>query len=73
MPRMNGHELADALRERDRSLRVLLLAETSYARAARRTAAQKELRFLCRPFTIATLGAAVRAELDRGRTMSASG
>ncbi len=72
MPRMNGHDLAEALRARDQGLRVLLLAESSYARSARRTAAQRELRFLCRPFTIGTLGAAVREELDRKRAMSAS-
>jgi CheY-like chemotaxis protein len=72
MPRMNGHDLAEALRARNQGLRVLLLAEPSYARSARRTAAQRELRFLCRPFTIVTLGAAVREELDRRRTMSAS-
>jgi CheY-like chemotaxis protein len=73
MPRMNGHELAEKLRGRDPRVRVLLLAEPGYARSARRTAAQRELRFLCRPFTMASLGAAVRVELDRARTMSASG
>ena len=72
MPRMNGPDLAEALRGRDQGLRVLLLAEPSYARSARRTAAQRELRFVCRPFTIASLGAAVREELDRRRAMSAS-
>jgi DNA-binding response OmpR family regulator len=72
MPRMNGHDLAGELRARDRGLRVLLLAEPSYARSARRTAAQQGLGFLCRPFTIGTLAAAVREELDRVRTMSAS-
>jgi CheY-like chemotaxis protein len=73
MPRMNGHDLAEALRAGNQGLRVLLLAEPSYARSARRTAAQQELRFLCRPFTIGILAAAVREELDRGRAMSASG
>ena len=71
MPRMNGLDLADSLRERRPALRVLVVADAPYARLTRKAAAQRDLRFLCRPFTIAMLGSAVQETLNAPRTMTA--
>lgn len=72
MPRVNGHDLADLLRARWPELRVLLLADAEYERAARRNAARRDIGFLCRPFTMAVLAARVRECLDKGKPMFAS-
>ena len=71
MPRMDGIHLAERLRERRPGLRVLLVADDSYSRSARKAAAQKGLRFLRRPFTLAMLASAVRDTLDAPLTMAA--
>jgi DNA-binding NtrC family response regulator len=65
MPRVNGQELAQVLEARDGALRVLFMADTDYARLARRIAAQKHLVFLPRPFTMHVLAEGVRDALDR--------
>jgi CheY-like chemotaxis protein len=64
MPRLNGHDLAEKLRSRQPHLRALFLADAEYERRARKAAASRRVRFLRRPFTIATLAAAVREALD---------
>jgi CheY-like chemotaxis protein len=71
MPGMNGHDLAERLRERLPGLRVLLLADAGYARLAQRAAARKGLAFLRTPFTMSSLAAAVREALDGGKSMAA--
>src|SRR5262249_59975530 len=70
MTRVSGQDLAENLRQRHAGLRTLFLADERYERLARRVAARKGIRFLCRPFTIASLAAAVRRGLD-GRKGSA--
>jgi DNA-binding response OmpR family regulator len=67
MPRVNGHDLAGMLRERRPDVRVLLLAEARYERLSRRIAARTGIKFLCRPFTMASLAARLRETLDAGR------
>jgi DNA-binding response OmpR family regulator len=67
MGRVNGNDLAETLRQRHSGLRTLFLADEKYERLARRVAARKGMRFLCRPFTIASLAAAVRTALDTGK------
>lgn len=64
MPRVNGHELAKLLGARDTVMRVLFLSDAAYERLARRVAAQKQLLFLMRPFTMAALAVQVRKALD---------
>jgi DNA-binding NtrC family response regulator len=75
MPRVNGHELARLLEARDRSLRTLFLADEGYERLARRAAAEKNLHFLARPFTMRVLATHVRKALEnsasRTRTTAA--
>lgn len=73
MARLNGHDLAELLRERQPSLRTLLLADPDYERLTRREASRKRIRFLCRPFTMATLAAGVREALDTYGKSVASG
>jgi DNA-binding NtrC family response regulator len=75
MPRVNGHELARQLEARDPSLRTLFLADEDYERLARRAAAEKNVHFLVRPFTMQVLATRVRKALEnstnRTRTTAA--
>lgn len=73
MSRINGHDLADMLCRRNPELKLLFLADSDYERLARRAAARKRLRFLCRPFTMGDLAAKVREALDAtgGRVLTA--
>jgi CheY-like chemotaxis protein len=64
MSGLNGHDLAGLLQERQPKLRALFLADPDYERLARKAAARRGVRFLCRPFTMATLAQAVREALD---------
>jgi CheY-like chemotaxis protein len=73
MPRMNGQDLAERLRLRRPDLPVLLLADAAFARLMGRAAAKIRLNLLRRPFTIQSLGDAVRKALDSGRALRASG
>jgi two-component system, cell cycle sensor histidine kinase and response regulator CckA len=73
MARLNGRDLAQLLRERQPALRTLFLADPDYERLARREAARKGIRFLCRPFTMATLSAGVREALNPAGKAVASG
>ncbi len=77
MSRVNGHELADMLRGKDPSLRLLFLADVDYVRVAGRVAAQKGLSFVPRPFTMAVLARKIREALDAPspglRTFAAGG
>lgn len=73
MSRLNGHDLAEMVRDRQPRMRALFLADTEYERLARKAASRRGVRFLCRPFTMATLSTAVRQALDveTGRALRA--
>ncbi len=64
MSKINGHELAHMLAQKDPGLRVLYLSDAAYERLARRAAGEKGLLFLQRPFTVSSLSAKVRQALD---------
>jgi two-component system cell cycle sensor histidine kinase/response regulator CckA len=64
MSRVNGHELADLLRQKDPMLKVLFLADSDYVRIAGRVASQKGFSFIPRPFTMAVLAGKTREALD---------
>jgi two-component system cell cycle sensor histidine kinase/response regulator CckA len=64
MPRVNGHELARLLSARDTAMRTLFLTDESYERLARHVAAQKNVLFLVRPFTMRALATRVRKALE---------
>jgi two-component system cell cycle sensor histidine kinase/response regulator CckA len=68
MPRVNGHELARMLEARDPALRKLFLADDGYERLARRAAAEKNVHFLVRPFTMRVLATCVRKALGNSAT-----
>ncbi len=65
-PRLNGHDLARTLAERDPHLPVLYLCDPECARMTRRLAANKSA-ILARPFTVDTLALKVRQVLSRAR------
>ena len=67
MPKMNGYDVAERLKERYSRMRFLFLSA--------RPITQKGLRFLCRPFTMGSLATGVRAALDEGggKMMTAGG
>jgi CheY-like chemotaxis protein len=76
MSRINGHELADRLRQKDPEIRVLFLADSDYIRLASRIAAQKGFSFIPRPFTMGVLAGKTREVLDAPvglRIMAAGG
>jgi two-component system, cell cycle sensor histidine kinase and response regulator CckA len=75
MSKINGHELAQMLCAKDPGLRVLYLSDPDYERLARRTATEKGLAFLHRPFTMRLLAGKVRQVLDAtsGKRLTAAG
>jgi len=75
MSRLNGHDLADRLRADRPGLRTLFLVDADYERMARKAAAQRGVRFLRLPFTVATLASAVREALEdgKGRVLTVAG
>jgi two-component system cell cycle sensor histidine kinase/response regulator CckA len=77
MSRINGHELADMLHQKNPFLRVLFLADSDYLRLIARVAERKGLHTLCRPFTMKMLAENVRQVLDapapNDRTAAAGG
>jgi CheY-like chemotaxis protein len=73
MSRVNGHDLAEQIRARQPGLRTLFLAEPKYEKVSRRVPERKGVRFLCCPFTMASLSAKVQEALaPGGRTAAAS-
>ena len=66
MPGMSGRELADELRIRQPGLRVLFISGYVEDELARHGIVEAEVAFLHKPFSLAELGAKVRAVLDDG-------
>ena len=66
MPGMNGRELAERLRQRNRGLKVLLISGYADQVAAQQGFLDKDIQFLPKPYSAENLLARARALLDEG-------